>query len=65
MLGLIKLWRRVRNGTADAYCVTCRGHRLVIKVRYVTQATSRGTKTRLEGICQTCEGHTSTFVAPI
>jgi len=66
MWGLTKLFqKRSDNGTTTSYCVRCRERRQVTKVKYVTQATSKGFSTRLVGVCQTCEGATSTFVTPV
>ena len=59
MLGFMKLWQRVTGKISQAYCVRCRAHRKVAIVRYVKHEN----KKRLEGICQTCEAKTSSFVA--
>jgi hypothetical protein len=59
MFGLERLWQRVTGRLSEAYCVRCRAHRQVVIVRYVKDEN----KTRLEGICQTCEAKTSSFVA--
>ena len=59
MLDLVQLWQRVTGKISEAYCVRCRAHRKVAIVRYVKHENSK----RLEGICQVCEGRTSSFVA--
>ena len=56
---LERLWQRVTGRLSEAYCVRCRAHRQVVIVRYVKDEN----KKRLEGICQTCEAKTSSFVA--
>mgnify|MGYP003154514489 CR=1 FL=1 len=59
MFGLERLWQRLTGKISEAYCVRCRAHRQVVIVRYVEHEN----KKRLEGICQTCEAKTSSFVA--
>jgi len=59
MLDLVQLWQRVTGKISEAYCVRCRAHRRVVRVRYVKQKNSK----RLEGICTICEAKTSAYVA--
>ena len=60
MLRLVHLYRRFFD-RYEAYCVACRAHRRVTKVRYVKQNHSK----RLEGVCQTCSARTSSYVATV
>jgi hypothetical protein len=59
MFSLSRLWQRATGKISEAYCVRCRAHRQVVKVRYVRLENTK----RLEGRCQTCEAKTSSFVA--
>ena len=59
MFGIQRLWQRGTGKFSEAYCIRCKAHRQVIRVRYVEHKNSK----RLEGICTICEAKTSSFVA--
>ena len=59
MFGIQRLWQRGTGKFSEAYCIRCKAHRQVIRVRYVEHKNSK----RLEGICTTCTAKTSSYVA--
>jgi hypothetical protein len=60
---LMMLFKSMFSGTAEVYCVKCRATRKVIKVKILSDTTSRGIINRQIGQCKTCGSRTSTLVS--
>jgi len=63
MLNLVVLIKSLISGTAKSWCVSCRAHRKVVKLRYVNEEYPTRTIKRLVGRCTSCSSTTSSIVA--